>query len=278
MQKTRLIPVVLVKNGHVVQSKGFRRHQILGNPSAIVWRLTNWFSDELVYLDITRRTDTRAVAAAKRSDLNYQFKESYGDVLREVGKKCFMPMSVGGWIRTLEDMRVRLALGADKIAINTRALAEPGIITEAAETFGSQCVVVSMDARRSGDSWEICSDYGKAPTGRAPTDWAREVENRGAGEILLNSIDRDGRADGYDLDLVDAVVRAVNIPVIALGGVGAWEHLSEAMDRAKPAAVAAANIFQHTENSVFLAKKYLYERGYPVRPPEVRTVVSEGVI
>jgi imidazole glycerol-phosphate synthase subunit HisF len=272
MKKIRLIPVILLKNGRVVQSKGFRRHQVLGNPSTIVWRLSNWFSDELVYLDISREKGYDL----RRDDLNYANRANMVEIIEDVAQKCFMPLTVGGGIRELDAVYQRLEAGADKVAINTQAFRRPDFISECAGNFGSQCIVASIDAKQTeSGGWEVHVDCGREPTGLDPREWAKELQSRGAGEILLNSIDSDGQGDGYDLGLIMHVCDAVSIPVIALGGVGEWAHLAEAIDRCGPSAVAAANIFQYTENSVYRANQYLYSKGYPVRKPLVKTVIVE---
>lgn len=274
MRKKRLVPVVLLRNGVVVQSKGFKRWQALGNPATIVARLSNWASDELIYLDITRE----GAYDLRRDDTNFANRGGLLEILDDVSRKCFMPLTFGGGIRTAEDVAVRLARGADKVAINTQALAEPAFITRCAHTHGAQCIVVSMDVRARTDGqpgWEVFADSGRQATARDAVEWAREAADRGAGELLLNSIDRDGAGQGYDLPLIEAVSSAVRIPVIALGGVGAWEHLGAGLD-AGAAAVAAGNIFHYTENSVFNAARWLHERGYPVRRPALAALATEG--
>jgi imidazole glycerol-phosphate synthase subunit HisF len=272
MQKIRLIPVILLRNGVVVQSKGFKRYQSLGNPSTIVWRLTNWYSDELIYLDISQE----AVYDLRRDDLNYNNIHNIIDILKEMSRKCFMPLTFGGRIRNLKDIYDRLNAGADKISINSEAFRTPDFIEKSAREFGSQCITISMDTKSKDDEdWEVYIDGGRTPTGYRPKDWAVEVQNRGAGEILLNSIDRDGTGKGYDTDLIESVVNAVKIPVIAMGGVGEWEHFEHGI-KAGASAVAAANIFQYTENSVYHAKKHLYEAAFNVRKPVVETIVTEG--
>jgi imidazole glycerol-phosphate synthase subunit HisF len=180
-----------------------------------------------------------------------------------------MPITVGGGIRALMDIELRLAKGADKIAINTAAISQPDFIEAAALEFGSQCVVVSIDAARSDGSLTVMQNGGKQSTGRAAKEWAAEVESRGAGEILINSVDRDGMKTGYDLELLTQVVDAVRIPVIALGGVGDWAHFAQALEQTGVDAVAAANIFHYSDQSVYLARKFLYDRGLPVRQPEL---------
>lgn len=270
-QKIRLIPVVLLKNGVVVQSKGFKRFQALGNPSTIVSRLSNWYSDELIYLDISRGTGI----AETRQDLRYSIHSNLRSILAEVASKCFMPLTFGGGIRSLDDMYERFHLGADKITLNSKAFHEPGLITAGAKAFGSQAIVVSIDARRKeAGTLEAFVDGGQTPTGLTPADFARRVEAAGAGEILLNSIDRDGAGRGYDLELIQSVAERVRIPVIALGGVGKWEHFVDGL-KAGASAVAAANIFQYTENSIFHAKKFLCDAGLDFRAPKVESVMDE---
>lgn len=272
MLKIRLIPVVLMRNGRVVQSKGFSRYQALGNASTVVWRLSNWSADELIYLDISREPGYDL----GRDDLNFANRHAFEEILADVAGKCFMPLTVGGGIRELAHVHDRLKAGADKVSINTQAVRRPDFIGEAAREFGSQCVVVSIDAKlNEKGAHEVFIDGGRTGTGRSPADWAREAQERGAGEILLNSIDRDGSAKGYDLEAVRAVAGAIRIPLIAMGGVGDWSHLEEGA-KAGASAVAAANIFQYTENSVHLAKKALYERGINVRAPNIKTVIPQG--
>ena len=264
MTKLRMIPCLLLRNGRLVQSRGFSRYQVIGSPTAAAKRLNVWASDELVYLDISPDSNYDL----RRNDLNYPNRGTFLDIIRDVAKGTFMPMTVGGGVRTIEDIRDRLAAGADKVTINSKAIDEPAFITDAAGVFGSQCVVVSIDAKqRPEGGWQVYRG-GRTPSPLDAVAWAREAEQRGAGEIFLNSIDRDGMGTGYDLDLVRAVCEAVTIPVIACGGVGNWDHLAEGL-RAGASAVAAANIFQYTEQSVLQAKRHLYDAGLDVRPPEL---------
>lgn len=265
MKKNRLIPVLLLKNGWLVLSKLFRQHQNLGNPVTAVKRLSEWASDELIYLDISR-DETYDL---RRDDLGHPNRSSFLEIIEDVAKVTFMPITVGGRIRTLQDIERRLAVGADKIATNTRALEDPSFVGVAAREFGSQCIVLSIDVKSIEGTPVVVSHGGRSPTPYHPVEWARLVEAQGAGEILLNSIDRDGMKNGYDIELLDEVSRSVRIPVIAMGGVGDWAHLAEALDKTAIDAVAAANIFNYTDQSVYLAKKYLYTRHYNVRPPDL---------
>jgi cyclase len=265
MKKKRLIPILLLKNGFLVQSKSFSRYQNIGNPITAVRRLSDWASDELIYLDITR-DDAYDI---HREDLRYPNRNNIIDILRDVSKECYMPITVGGKIRSLADIEIRLKSGADKIATNTKALEDPGFITAAAKEFGSQCIIVSVDAKLSDNGYRVMSNGGRTDTGYDPVAWAKKAEESGAGEILINSIDRDGMRSGYDIKLIDDVSKAVKIPVIACGGVGEWSHFTEALGATRVDAVAAANIFHYMDQSVYLAKKYLYEHGCNVRNPEL---------
>jgi cyclase len=265
MKKARLIPVVLLKNGWLVQSFQFARFLNLGNPFWTVKRLSEWASDELIYLDITDDDNYDL----RREDLGAPNRRSFLEIIEDVAKVTFMPMTVGGKIRTLADIQTRLALGADKISINTVAFDDPDFIGAAAAHFGSQCIVVSIDYRVIEGQQRVMVQGGTRDTGIDPVEWALTVERRGAGEILLNSIDRDGMKTGYDLDTIARVCSAVKIPVIALGGVGNWEHFEEAFKHTQVDAVAAANVFQHTDQSVYYAKQHLFEANYNVREPMI---------
>jgi len=260
--KVRLIPCLLLKNGLLVRSEAFDVHQVVGNPVHQVQRLNAWAIDELVYLDITRDGENDM----RRDDHKIKDKKSLLEIIEEVSRSCFMPLTFGGGIRTLEDVRARIAHGADKVAINTMALREPEFITEVAGTFGSQATVVSIDARAHSEGWEVYTACGSTPTGLDVAAWAKEAERRGAGEIFLNSIDRDGIGTGYDLALIRAVVEATRIPVVACGGVGTFKHLVEGVREGGASAVSAANIFHFTEHSTRRAKKAMLDAGVDVRP------------
>lgn len=262
MVKTRLIPCLLLMNGRLVRSQTFSVHQAIGYPLQEVARFNDWSVDELIYLDISR--DARYDLG--RDDHKLKGGATPLDVLDMISTSCFMPLTFGGGIRTIDDMRSRFQRGADKITLNTGALENPALVSEGARVFGSQAVVASIDVRRHPDGrCEVFSGHGAEPTGRDPLAWARQVEDLGAGEILLNSIDRDGTGEGYDLDLIAGVVDAVSVPVIALGGVGTYEHLAPAVLRAGASAVAAANIFHFKELSDRNAKRALQRAGVDVR-------------
>jgi imidazoleglycerol phosphate synthase cyclase subunit len=269
MNYPRLIPLVLLKQGLVVRSAGFHTHQVIGNPISTIGRFSHWNADELIIIDISD-SDHHDL---RRDDLQQRYAgQSVLDVLAEITKVCFMPLTFGGRIVSLLDIERRLATGADKVSINTAGVDDPGFIRTAAENFGSQAIVASIDVLRHPDGRpEVYVGSGKRATGLAPVDWARRVEDLGAGEILLNSIDRDGQGKGYDLDLIHEITEAVTVPVIACGGVGRYEDLSPGILQAGASAVAAANIFHFCELSYPFAKKQMIEDGVPLRPVKLNS-------
>jgi imidazole glycerol-phosphate synthase subunit HisF len=248
--KVRIIPTLLYKEKGLVKGVKFDAWRRIGSAQQSV-RLFNMREvDELVFLDIA------ASVAGRGPDF---------ELVDELADECFMPLCVGGGIRTVEDVRQLLAVGADKVCINSAAIAAPELITKAADLFGSQCVVVSIDFRRGPDGdTEVYSHSGTRPCGRDVIAWAREVEERGAGEILVTSIDLDGTMSGYDLDVVSGVCDAVSIPVIASGGAGSYDHFLAA-SRAGASGLAAASIYQFTEMTPSEAKTYLGAHGVAVR-------------
>jgi cyclase len=261
MLKIRLIPVLLLKNGFLVRSEGFKIHQVIGNPINEVQRFNHWNVDELIYLDVSREE----IYETHRTDHKVVAKTDLLAILDEVSKTCFMPLTCGGRIRTIEDMRQRFAYGADKITVNTAAMRDPDLIKRAAKTFGSQAIVVSIDAlRHENGSAEVFIDCGREATGVDPVSWARKAEEIGAGEILLQSIDRDGKGTGYDLDLIREVSSSVKIPVIACSGVGIYEHYIDGVE-AGASAVAAANIWHFKELTDRGGKRALLKAGVNVR-------------
>jgi cyclase len=261
MLKKRLIPVLLLQNGLLVRSESFSIHQIIGNPIEEVKRFNEWSVDELIYLDISQgdsydlRRDDQKVRG-----LNDRFA-----ILDAVSRTCFMPLTWGGRIRSVEEMRERISRGADKITINTAAVRAPLLITQGAQLFGSQAMVVSVDARRLAEGrHEVFIDGGRTATGLRPDEWARTAEQHGAGEILIQSIDRDGTGEGYDLELIASVARATSIPVIACGGAGRYEHYVDGI-RAGASAVAAANLWHFKELSDRGGKRALAKAGIDIR-------------
>jgi imidazole glycerol-phosphate synthase subunit HisF len=274
MLKHRLIPVLLYKNGILVRSSKFSFHQSTGDPVHQVERFTAWKADELIYLDISRdgeydyrKTMQVIGTTSSQKNIDATMASNFLDVVRLVAQKCAIPLTVGGKIQSLDDIKIRLAFGADKVSINTKALADPSFVEQASKEFGSQCIVVSIDAQfdEASSTWEVYSKFGKEKTGLDPISWAREAEGRGAGEILLQSIDRDGVGNGYDIPLIQCVSDSVSIPVIALGGVGTFEHLVDGLVQGRASAVAAANIFHFTEHSIMNAKRYMKDQGVDVR-------------
>lgn len=263
MLKTRLIPVLLLQNGVLVRSETFSVHQVIGYPVNEVQRFNEWNVDELIYLDITRGGDAYDVG---RDDHKVTNVGGVLDVLDAIAPSCFVPLTFGGGIRTVEDMRERFRRGADKISINTAAFETPELIREGAQAFGAQAIVVAMDVRRDATGTPtVAIDGARNDTGMDPVTWALEAERLGAGEILLGSVDRDGTGVGYDLDLIASVTAAVRIPVIALGGVGTYEQLPKAVTQAGASAVAAANIFHFKELSDRNAKRAMRRAGLDVR-------------
>jgi imidazole glycerol-phosphate synthase subunit HisF len=261
MLKKRLIPILLLKNGLLVRSELFKIHQIIGNPIYEVKRFNEWNVDELIYLDISKDDEYDL----RREDHKVKDLTDPFSILDEVSKNCFMPLTWGGRIRTIDQMQRIISRGADKITINTVAMENPELITRSANILGSQAIVVSIDVFRHPDGeMEVAIEGGSKPTGWKPENWAKEVEARGAGEILLNSIDRDGTGEGYDLKLIDAVASNTKIPVIACGGVGRYEHYAEGI-KAGASAVAAANIWHFKELSDKGGKRALAKAGIEVR-------------
>lgn len=257
--KKRLIPVLLLQNGLLVRSETFSIHQVIGNPIHEVKRFNEWNVDELIYLDITKddKYDIR------RMDTKTKEMSNPIEILRAVSENCFMPLTWGGKIQTLEEMRECFANGADKITINSAAFRNPTLISQGAYAFGSQAIVVSIDVKAEGKS-EVYIDGGKTATGMDPVTWAMQVEKLGAGEILLQSINRDGTGQGYDLGLIRAISESVQIPVIACSGVGDYRHYADGIE-AGASAVAAANIWHFKEMSDRNGKRALAKAGIDIR-------------
>ncbi len=249
--KIRVMPTLLYKDLGLVKGKGFDSWRRTGSIMQTVKVYNMREVDELVFVDIT------ATASGREPDF---------ECVDEIADECFMPLTVGGGIRTVEDVRRLLMVGADKIAINSAAVENPQLIRDIAERFGSQCIVVSIDFKRHDDgSYEVFTRSGSQPTGLEPVDWAKMADSYGAGEIILTSIDRDGTMTGYDVELTRQVSEAVSIPVIASGGAGEYEHMAEVLKEGKADAVAAAAIFHFTERTPLEAKHYLREHGFNVR-------------
>ena len=255
MFKVRVIPCLDVKDGRVVKGVNFVNLRDAGDPVEAAIAYDEAGADELTFLDITASHEDRGIML---------------DVVRRTAEACFMPLTVGGGVRTIDDIRALLSSGADKVSINTAAVARRGFVKEAAEKFGDQCIVVAIDAKKvskPGEAirWEIFTHGGRNPTGLDAVAYAREVVALGAGEILLTSMDRDGTRRGFDIPLTRAVADSVSVPVIASGGVGNLDHLVEGIRDGHASAVLAASIFHFGEYSVRAAKEYMARAGLPVR-------------
>lgn len=252
MHTKRVIPCLDIKDGRVVKGVKFVNLMDAGDPADVAAAYDRAGADEVVFLDITASSDNRATQL---------------DWVRQVASRLFIPFTVGGGIRTVEDFRAILREGADKISVNSAAIMEPKLVSEAADKFGSQCVVVAIDAKKrpDGKGWNIFKNGGRIDMKMDAVEWAVKAERLGAGEILLTSMDRDGTKEGYDLELTKAVAEAVEIPVIASGGAGAPEHFYDALTGAKAEAVLAASLFHYKELEIRQVKEYLNARGVSVR-------------
>jgi imidazole glycerol-phosphate synthase subunit HisF len=255
MLAKRIIPCLDVKEGRVVKGVKFENLQDAGDPVEIAKQYDAEGADELVFLDITASSDKRNILL---------------DVVTRTAEAIFMPLTVGGGVRTTDDIRILLKSGADKVSLNTRAVENPAVLKEGSGKFGAQCIVLAIDAKRKdpkdpSKGWEVFTHGGRTATGKNAVEWAVQGVALGAGEILLTSMDKDGTKDGYDLELTRAVSEAVSVPVIASGGVGNLEHLAEGVTKGKADAVLAASIFHYREYSIKQAKVYLANKGIPIR-------------
>jgi cyclase len=242
----RVVPVLTFNDGVLFRTKEF-------TPD---YRYTlnfvdAWSADEIVVLDVTRPGQGS--------------RQAFFDVVSDFARRCFVPLAAGGGIRTVDDVTRFLSVGADKVVVNTGAVARPELVSDIAQRYGSQCVVASIDARRAGDGYEVMAEFGRRPTGLKPEDWAKRLAELGAGEILVTSIERDGSLSGYDLALIRRVAEAVRVPVLAAGGAGNWKHFQDALIEGKAAAACTSNIYHFTETSIASAKAYLARNGVAVR-------------
>jgi imidazole glycerol-phosphate synthase subunit HisF len=247
----RLVACLDVRDGTVVKGVNFEGLRDAGDPAALARRYNAEGIDELVVLDVTATLEARRALA---------------DTIRAVARELFIPLTVGGGVRSASDAEALLDAGADKVSLNSAALADPALITALASRYGSQAVIVAIDAKRQGDGFAVFSRSGTAATGRRPVEWAREAEARGAGEILLTSMDRDGTRAGFDCALTAAVASAVSIPVIASGGAGTFDHFAEVFTAGRADAALAASVFHFSEHAVAELKAFLAARDIPVRP------------
>ena len=258
MLKVRVIPTLLWKDVGLVKGVGFDSWRRVGSLLPAIKVYNTRQVDELILLDITATPDNR---------------EPDYETINDLSAECFVPLTIGGGITNLDQIKQLLRAGADKVCINTAAYENPQLIVEASRRFGKQCIVVAIDARKQNDGrYECYSRCGSTPTGKQPADWAQEVEKLGAGEILINSIERDGTMDGYDLDLIRQVSEPVTIPVIASGGAGKYDDAFQALMVGKASAVAMASMFHFTEQTPLEVKRYLGEHGIPVRDSNIKSI------
>jgi cyclase len=250
MLKNRIIPCLDVKNGRVVKGINFVDLKDAGDPVEQAKIYSDGGADEICFLDITASNENR---------------DTIYDVVERTSKKCFVPLTVGGGVRSVEDINKLLNCGADKVSINTAAVENPKVIEESSKKFGSQCIVVAIDAKKKNDKWEIFTHGGRNNSGINALEFAKKMENSGAGELLVTSMDRDGTQVGYDNELMSNITALVNIPVIASGGVGNLDHLVDGIKLGNASAVLAASIFHYGKHSVKEAKEYLASKGIPVR-------------
>ncbi len=255
MLTKRIIPCFDVDHGRVVKGVSFVELRDAGDPVELARLYDAEGADELVFLDITASSDDRATTY---------------DMVAATADQVFIPFTVGGGIRTTADMKTMLELGADKVSVNTAAVNAPTLVNEGAYRFGSQCIVVAIDAKGTGEGWEVYTHGGRTPTGIDAIAWAREVVERGAGELLVTSMDTDGHQRGYDIPMLRAMSEAVNVPVIASGGAGGPDHMAEALTQGKADAVLAASIFHFGTYSIREVKAALAEQGVAIRPAEPR--------
>ncbi len=250
MLTKRIIPCLDVKNGQVVKGKGFVNLKSAGNPAKLARKYFEEGADELVFLDITA---------------SYEKRKTMIDLVEKIAKQIFIPFTVGGGISTIQDIRNLLKAGADKISINTSAVENPNLIKQASEKFGSQCIVVAIDAKKINGKWEVFVKGGGKLTGLDAIEWAKNAESLGAGEILLTSMDKDGTKEGYDLELTRKISESVNIPIIASGGAGSLESIAHVLKEGKADAALAASIFHYKKYSINQVKRYLQKKGLGIR-------------
>jgi len=250
MLAKRIIPCLDVKDGRVVKGVRFLGLRDAGDPVEVAALYDKEMADEIVFLDITASFEKRPILI---------------DVVKKTAERVFMPLTVGGGIRNVDDIRELLNAGADKVSINTAAVKSPNLIKESSERFGSQCIVVAIDAKRQNSGWQVYIHGGRTSTDKDAIEWAKEAEGLGAGEILLTSMDFDGTKDGYDIELTNKICKSVNIPVIASGGAGKPEHFFEVLTKANSDAALAASVFHYQEFSIKQVKQYLTSKGVSVR-------------
>ena len=250
MLKKRIIPCLDVKNGRVVKGINFVDLKDAGDPVEQAKIYSDGGADEICFLDITASNENR---------------DTIYEVVKQTSKKCFVPLTVGGGVRSVEDISKLLNCGADKVSINTAAVQDSNVVSESSKKFGSQCIVVAIDAKKNGNKWDVYTHGGRNNSGLNALEFSKKMEDSGAGELLVTSMDRDGTQIGYDIDLMKKISSIVNIPLIASGGVGNLDHLAEGIKVGNASAVLAASIFHYGKHSVIEAKEYLNSKGIPVR-------------
>ena len=261
MTKIRLIPILYIENGLIVRSENFSYHQNIGNTINEAQRYNEWDVDELIYIDISREKHYDS----RRDDHNIKSQGSIEKIIKSIAKICFMPLTFGGGIKNIKDVDYRIRNGADKITLNTGAFENPKLISQAAEKYGSQAVVISIDYKIIGGQPTVFTNFGQKNIRKGLIDWVKKCEKLGAGEILINSIDRDGQAKGYDIKTIKKVVRATKLPVIACGGAGNLYDFVDLAKKVNVSAIAAGNIFHFTELSYPKAKSLLKKEGLNFR-------------
>ena len=262
MLAKRIIPCLDIKEGRVVKGVSFVELRDAGDPLELAQKYNDQYADELVFLDITASHENRGLTL---------------ELAARLARVLFIPFTIGGGLSSTEDIHRIVTAGADKVSLNTAAVNNPELISQGAERFGSQCIVVAMDVKRTGDHWEVYTHGGRRPTGIDAMDWGREVQRRGAGEILLTSMDQDGQKSGYDLEITSRLSGALGIPVIASGGGGTIDHFAAALTEGKADAVLAASVFHYGTYTVGELKLALHERGIPMRlPPETSVAQKVG--
>ncbi len=263
-KKKRLIPVILIKNGWVVQSENFKKFKNIGHPIPTIKRLSEFGSDELIILDITKDE----FYESRRVDMNYIFKEKFLEILKEVSAVSYMPISVGGKIRSYEDARDRIINGAEKVVLNYLTFNNINEIEKIIKNFGSQAVIASIDYTLDIDNKHKVVISGEKIKDIDPIIHCKMLTEVGVGEIFINSVDRDGKKNGYDIEFLEKFCRKINKPVIVCGGAGSWEDMYDVQAKTVCDGVAAANIFHHIEHSVYLAKKFLSKKSHKFREPK----------
>lgn len=268
MLKKRIIPIVLIRDGYVVQSKTFTQYRNLGSAFEAVKRLSEWEADELILIDISPNLSWEK----NRSDLNNSTPLTFHEILSDTSKAATMPLTCGGGLRSLRQIEERLASGADKVILNSALYEDISILKLGVKEFGSQFFVSAVDVKQINDNYILCSNSGKNLHPGSPFEWIKRLEEYGSGEIFINLVNRDGMKNGFDVGFLDKANSAIQIPLIGCGGAGSWRDFEVTFKQTGINALAAANIFHHQDQSVYLAHKYLMANGVEVRPPKLYSI------